>query len=279
VADCQRPGISKQTAQRKKDKLKTDMRIKHTLAALSVAALTMAGTGFAAEGQEDKWQFGATIPLWAPQINGNVTVRGHQENVDVSFNQLKDHLDASFALGLEARTEKFGFFADVGYMKFSGGNGGLSDDLKFLIVDGGVLYRLLKTDEERPFILEATAGLRFWGTKNELTLRDSGGSIRFSGSKDRNLEDPIIGLRASKFLTRKLHLDFAGDVGGFGISDNQAELDWSVTGVVSYDFAKWFSLSAGYKALALDASKGSGSSKNGVDLIFNGVLIAAKFTF
>ena len=94
-----------------------------------------------------------------------------------------------------------------------------------------------------------------------------------------DIEDPVIGLRASKFLTRKLHLDFAGDVGGFGMSDNQAELDWSATGVVTYDFAKWFSLSAGYKALALDASKGSGSSKNGVDLIFNGLLVAAEFKF
>ena len=48
---------------------------------------------------------------------------------------------------------------------------------------------------------------------------------------------------------------------------------------MSYDFAKWFSLSAGYEALALNTTKGSGSGKNGVDLIFNGVLIFAKFTF
>ena len=31
------------------------MKIKYTLAAVSVAALTMAGTAFAAEGQDDKW--------------------------------------------------------------------------------------------------------------------------------------------------------------------------------------------------------------------------------
>ena len=255
------------------------MKIKHTLAALSVAALTMAGTGFAADGQEDQWQFGATIPLWAPQINRNVTIKGHQQNVDVSFDQLNDRLDASFALGLEARKEKFGFFVGVGYMKFSGGSGGMSDDLKFLIVDAGAFYRLLKTGEEHPFILEATAGLRYWGTKNDFSLRGPGGIVDFNGSTDRDLADPMIGLRGSKFLTTKLHLDFAGDVGGFGISDNQSTLDWSATGLVSYDVAKWFTLSAGYKALALDASKGGGADKNGVDLIFNGFLIAAKFTF
>ena len=74
---------------------------------------------------ESPWRFGVTVPLWAPQINGNVTIKGHQQNVDVSFDQLKDHLDAAFSLALEARTEKFGFYADVGYMKFSGGKRGL----------------------------------------------------------------------------------------------------------------------------------------------------------
>jgi hypothetical protein len=49
--------------------------------------------------------------------------------------------------------------------------------------------------------------------------------------------------------------------------------------VATYDFTKWFSLSDGYQAVALDESQGSGASRNGVNLIFNGALIAAKFTF
>jgi hypothetical protein len=254
------------------------MKTKHTLTALSVAALTMAGTGFAAYGQEEPWRFGVTIPAWAPKIDGNVTVGGNQRDVNVSFSDLKDHLDASFSLGLEARKDKLGFYAGVGYMKFSGG-GSVNDELKLWIVDAGVSYQLIKTADEHPFILEGTLGLRYWGTKNELTLRDSGGNLLFNGSNDRDLVDPMIGLRGSKYLTSKLHLDFAGDVGGFGFSDSQSTLDWSAAGLVSYDFCKWFTLSGGYKALALDASKGSGANKNGVDLIFNGFLITAKFKF
>jgi hypothetical protein len=261
------------------NKPKIKMKTKSTLVALSVTALMMAGTGFAAEEQPDPWRFGVTIPLWAPQINGNATVKGRQEDVDISFDELKDHLDASFSIALEARKEKFGFFGDVGYMKFSAGDHGVNDELKFLIADAGGFYRLLKMGEEHPFILEGTLGVRYWWTHNELTVKDSGGVVLFNGDKDRDLIDPMIGLRASQFLTRKLHLDFQGDIGGFGISDNQADLDWSATGLVSYDFCKWFSLSGGYKALALDASNGKGANKNGVDLIFSGFLIAAKFKF
>ena len=49
--------------------------------------------------------------------------------------------------------------------------------------------------------------------------------------------------------------------------------------MLTYDFAKWFSLSAGYRALAIDEAEGSGASKNEVNFIFNGVLIVAQFNF
>jgi hypothetical protein len=261
------------------------MNIKPALVVLSAALSTTAVTGFAADGQqEEPWQFGVTVPLWAPQIDGNATIKGVQRDVNISFDQLKDHLDASFALGLEARKGKFGIFGDAGYMKFSGdakSAGGAKADfgLKFVLADAGVSYLLVKTESEHPFLLEGTLGLRYWYTDTSLVIKDSGGNVLLNGSNYRNLEDPMIGLRGSQFFTSKFHLDFAGDIGGFGISDSQATLDWSATGMVTYDFVKWFSLSAGYKAVGLDASKGSGANKNGVNLIFNGALIAAKFKF
>jgi len=247
------------------------------LAALGVAALAVAGAGFTAQAQDDQWQFGVTVPLWAPQIDGNATLMGHQQNVHVSFSELKDHLDASFALGLEARKGKFGLYGDFGYMKFSasGNVEGIPVDsqLKFVLANAGVSYQLIKTGSEHPFILEGTLGLRYWYTATEF----SAGGLSYG--KERSLEDPMVGLRGSQYLTQKFHLDFAGDIGGFAISDNQSTLDWSATGLVTYDFAKWFSLSGGYKALALNASTGSGAGKNGVDLVFNGFVIAAKFKF
>ncbi len=250
-----------------------------TAVALAAAALPAR----AAEPADDKWRFGVTVPLWAAGIDGDATVRGRTEDVDISFDQLKDHLDASFALGLEARKGRFGIYGGVGYMKFSAdsspADGHVSSDLKFLIADGGVSYLLLKKGEKHPFLLEATAGVRFWYADFDLKVKDRTGAVLLDDSVTQDLVDPMIGLRASQFLTSKLHLDFAGDIGGFGISDNQADLDWSATGMVTYDFAKWFSLSAGYKAVGLDVSRGSGSSEKGINIIMNGALIAAKFQF
>lgn len=234
---------------------------------------------------DDSWQFGVTIPVWLPQINGNSTVRGVRRDVDISYNTLKDHLDASFALGLEAHKGKFGIYGGVGYMKFSGdvkdsAGAKANFGLDFVLADAGISYVLVKTESEHPFVLQSTLGLRYWYTRTTLSIKDAGGNVIMNGSNYRNLEDPMVGLRGSQYFTKKFHLDFAGDIGGFGIADrNMAKLDWSATGLLTYDFVKWLSVSAGYKAIGLDASQGSGANKNGVNLIFNGALITATIKF
>ncbi|MCX6926119.1 MAG: hypothetical protein NT154_23360, partial [Verrucomicrobia bacterium] len=116
-------------------------------------------------------------------------------------------------------------------------------------------------------------------TESDLTLSGPVGIIGpKSGSNRENVVDPVFGIRGSQYLTSKLHLDFSADGGGFNLN-RDTDWTWSATGLVTYDFAKWFSLSGGYKALALNESSGSGSSQRGVDLIFNGALLVAKFTF
>ena len=231
--------------------------------------------------QDDSWKFGVTVPLWAPQIDGNVTVLGHQEDVNIPFSELRDHLDASFSLALNAQKGKFGTFGNVGYMKFSGGfndklGGNFSADLKFVVANGGVSYLLVQTGEEHPFTLAGTAGLRYWYASTDIDHHDRSGNRDFHGYANWDVFDPVIGLRASQYITQKLHLDVAGDGGGFDIN-NDTDWTWSASGMLAYDFCKYFSASAGYQAVALDESKGSGASKKGLNLIFNGV--AANLTF
>ncbi len=230
----------------------------------------------------DAWRFGVTVPLWAPQINGSATLMGRHSDVNVNFSQLQDHLDASFSLALNAQKGRFGMFGNVGYMKFSGGFGdelgGHTDwELKFLVANAGASYLLVKTENEHPFILTGTAGVRFWYTSTDLGHHDSENTRDFHGYHNENIFDPVLGLRASQFITRKLHLDVAADGGGFNLS-HETDWTWSASGMLTYDFCKNFSLSAGYQALALNESTG-GNSANGVNLIFSGVAGALTFKF
>ena len=234
----------------------------------------------------DGWNFAATLPLWAVAVNGDAHVRGQKANVDVNNAELRDHLDCSVGLALQAQKGRFGLFGNFGYMKFSGGlaepRGGQADaSLKFLMANAGVSYQLARLGEEHPFVLNATAGLRYWYAATELSYHDASDTLLFQGGNNYDVIDPVLGLRATQYLTSKLHLDVSGDGGGFNLN-HSTDWTWSVAGMASYDFTRWFTLSAGYQAVALDESTGSGTGKNGtkgVDLIFSGFAAALTFKF
>jgi hypothetical protein len=233
---------------------------------------------------EDAWRFGLTAPLWAPQIDGNATVRGHQENVNISFNTLKDHLNSIFALALEAHKGKFSIYGDVGYMRFSASTTGPDGHvtawagLKFLYSDLAAGYQLVNVGQDQRFVLDGTVGVRYWYASTPVTFNDEHGNNLFSGSQTWNLADLVIGFRGSQYFTPKFHLDFQGDGGGFDISHG-TDWTWAASAALSYDFAKWFTLSAGYQALALDESENKANGANGVNFIFNGAIVELNFRF
>jgi hypothetical protein len=233
---------------------------------------------------DDDWRFGITAPLWAPQIDGNATVRGHRENVNINFNTLRQHLDTVFTMALEAHKDKFSIYGDVGYMKFSADSfypdGHINSwvGLKFLYSDLAAGYQLIKTESDHPFLLEGTVGARYWYSSSPLTISDEHGNTLFAGSKTWDWVDPVLGFRGSQYFTQKLHLDFQGDGGGFNLN-HDTDWTWAANATLSYDFVKWFTLSAGYEALALDQSENKANGANGVNFIFHGVLVEANFRF
>jgi hypothetical protein len=233
---------------------------------------------------DDDWKFGLTAPLWFPQIDGNATLRGKQHNVNITYNTLREHLDTVFALALEAHKDKYSIYGDVGYMKFSAGatgpNGYASSSLglKFLYSDLAGGYQLIKTESDHPFILEGTVGVRYWYASIPISFSDPFGNTRQAYANTWNVVDPVLGFRGSQYFTRKLHLDFQGDGGGFDLN-HSSDWTWAATGELSYDFTKWFTLSAGYQALALDESENKANGANGVNFIFHGALVELNFRF
>ena len=235
----------------------------------------------------DAWKFEVALPLWASGISGNATMFGRQENVNVSFNTLREHLDCALSLAAAAQKGKFGVFGDVGYMKFSASSTKTvgpdqvkaSLGLKFLMANAGVAYELVKTDSEHPFLLAGTAGVRYWYTDTRIALSAPGGPAVVEHSGTQNVIDPVLGFKGTQYLTQKLHLDFAGDGGGFNLN-HSTDWTWAAEGALAYDFTRHFTLAGGYKAVALDESNGgTGTNKKGVDVIFSGVTIDLTFKF
>jgi hypothetical protein len=235
----------------------------------------------------DAWKFEVGLPLWAPGISGNATVFGRQENVNVSFNTLREHLDTSLGIALAAQKGKFGLFGDVGYMKFSASSTKTvgpdqvkaSLGLKFLMANAGASYQLVKTESEHPFLLDGIVGLRYWYTDTRIALSAPGGPAVVEHSGVQDVYDPVLGFKGSQYLTQKLHLDFAGDGGGFNLN-HSTDWTWNAQAALAYDFTKCVTLAAGYQATALDESNGgTGTNNKGVDVIFSGVTVDLTFKF
>ena len=232
---------------------------------------------------EDGWNFALGVPGWFAGINGNATIRGNARDVNVDFNQIKEHLQSAFGLDFAAQKGKWGFMADATYLKLTASSSGpegfttADASLKFFVGDALVAYQLIKTDGEQPTVLNAVAGLRYWQVGTAMAIRDSQGQ-QVGGSAYYNVPDPIIGFRGSQSLTGKLHLDAQLDGGGFCIN-NRTDWTWGAEATLAYDFTHWFTLAAGYQALALDESKDGSHPATEVNLILNGVLVEATFKF
>jgi len=229
------------------------------------------------------WNFALGVPVWFAGINGNATIRGNQRDVNVNFDQIWNHLQSSYALDFTAQKGKWGFIANATYMRLtatpSGQEGFITSDasLDFFVGDADVTYQLIKTDGEHATTLNAVAGLRYWYVGSSIAVRDQHGN-QVGGSAYFNVPDPIIGIRGSQYLTEKLHFDLQLDGGGFNIN-NSTDWTWAAAGSLAYDFTKWFTLSAGYQALAIDESTGSGDQKKGANLILNGAVVDLTFKF
>jgi hypothetical protein len=230
---------------------------------------------------KDAWHM-SVVPLgWLAGVSGNVTVHGHQANTDVSFDEILDHLKGIAMLDLELSKGKFGFYAQPNWIKLEAdGNTGplrTKDEMQIWIVDAAGFYQLGKWGQEKPVTLQALAGVRYWNIGNELTESGLFRMTHFNGSSTLSLIDPIIGLRAQIYLTRKLSLRLHGDIGGFGISEDSSNFSWQAMGMFGYDFSRHFSFGIGYRALSVDKHKGGGSDLEGAHIILHGAILAFDF--
>jgi hypothetical protein len=224
----------------------------------------------------DPWRIGFDIIGWGPSVSGNIGVAGHQSGVNVSLDTLLGDLKGIAMLGFELRKEKYGFYAQPNWISLqaSGNVGPLNatDDLQLWVVDAAGFFQLGKWGQEKPVTLDALVGVRYWNVSDGLTLTGPGGVIHHHHSDSTYLIDPLIGLRAKMYFTRKFSLSLHGDVGGFGVSDQSSQLTWQAIGTFGYDFNRHYTLDLGYRALSTDQPDGKS-----LDLLLHGAFLALNF--
>ena len=185
-----------------------------------------------AQGRSDRaWKNEVFIYGVAAGISGDASYGPISGDVDVSFGDVLDNLQAGFMGAYRGSNERFSIVADVIFLGL-----GKSDeqglirraDLDELIVDFTAGYRFSP-------VVEVFGGLRVADLSTKVGFGDP---LRFEVEGSDTFYDPIFGARARTSLSRneKWWLQAQGDIGGFGVSMN---LTWQVMAHVGFAPTDW----------------------------------------
>ena len=274
------------------------MRREKILVVLVIVALMLAALApaLAAEEKpaESAWEFHVAPYLWAIAMNGNVTVKGFEADVNMSFSDIWDQLNFALMLAYEARKGNWGLWGDTIYANLQDNN--VSGPLGLTDIDPtvnvfwqglGGFYRLGTWDladapgKKRPSVtVDAYAGARY--TYLDLKLDFDGA---FQGrvndvSDNKSWVEPLVGVRTIWDLSERWTITAAGDIGGVAFGSDFA---WDAFGLIGYRFNLFGEnnarVLAGYRALSQDYTDGSGRNKFKWDITMHGPILGLDIGF
>jgi hypothetical protein len=208
------------------------------------------------EGQKD-WNFQLSpycIRLWT--VDADLSVANRTVDVKVDLTDLTDQLNAAFVANFQGYyKQKWGFFFDYNYVKFSEGGiqGPISVDVDFRmeLVELDGLYRI----ELAPgHSLDLKAGARY--VKLDPTVKVSLINTR-EFDNDQDWVDPAFGVRWVWQFADRWALNVLGDIGGFSTG---SEFTWQGAATIDYKSFEDVSFGGGYRAIYVDYEDGTANT-------------------
>jgi hypothetical protein len=217
-------------------------------------------------------------------MEGPVTIRNNTRDLDVSFDELFDHLQGSFGTSLTASKGRVGGFFNLSYLKIgqdsivSATFEPVNFSINWLTVELGGNYAVVAKPE---VVLSLLGGVRYTRLNSEVVTTDDEALI--AEGDGVNWTDPFIGANVVKPIGEKFSLSLKGDVGGFGISESTSKLTYTVSPAVSYRFPisggrRNLVLSGGYRFTHIDF-EGEGPDVFQMDVDMHGPLLGLTLVF
>ena len=270
------------------------MRFAWLLCLLPVLASPASAEGEADAAAAPGWQFSLAPYLWGTSIEGTLEADQVSADVDVSFSDILDALDAGVLGGFEARRGKMSLVSNLIYLKlstdadkpagpglgaFAPGSLDVDVDAQTLIVEGRGTWEVLSVPlfqegDERRLALDLGPAFRVMWLDQEidLELRPGVPLGPFSRSADDSTDwiDLLAAARVRAQLTEKLALVVNGDYGGFDLGSS-SHRTWSLGGLFAYRLGEHWDLALGWRTLELE--------RDAVDIELSGPLLGAIYRF
>mgnify|MGYP001555692842 FL=1 len=240
-------------------------------AIVAVLGVLMNQNIFASDSEE--WNFEITPYFLAAGLDGKIGLQDATTDVDMSFSDIWDQLDAGFMGMFSARKGRWTLGFEAVYFKLSGVgstsvsrdgwltsldvNGALELTSEMSIYSGTVAYRVLEDKTQ----LDVLGALRYTDLEAELevsidgaftgvfTTRPFSGARKAKGSK--SWTDAVVGLRVIQPVSDEVDLVGYVDVGG---SDDSTT--WQAIAGVNWEFKEDYTAKFGYRVLDWDYDDG-----------------------
>lgn len=224
-------------------------------------------------------------------IDGDVGFRGVEADVDVSFSDILDNLDAGFMGFAEHRRGPWSFIVDLAYLDVSEtggtsvsgpvglGQGTVTAEVEFqqTLLEGFVGYRALDFGlEDGRISVDALAGARY--NKLKVELSDEVSVFGLTEARDREGDeewvDGVFGIRAEYRADANWSLSGWAD---YGIGDDSHS--YQLMSFVHYHFDNGVAIGGGYRFYHMQYETGSGSSRVEFDLDYSGPMLGLAYRF
>jgi hypothetical protein len=200
----------------------------------------------------DAWRFDLSPYVWFIGLDGDVAVSSHAPpaHVSATFSQLLGDLKFAFMLQGEARHDRFVAIGDLIYTDVQTSTHVGVRDPEFLnvrLTNKQLITTLLagyRVMDHGDSALDLLAGGRVQSLDDRLDLEGSVRKVTASGSL--TWVDPVVAARLRGPLAPHWSYTVYGDVGG------ASGLTWQVLGLVSYRASPRWTVSGGWRHLAID---------------------------
>jgi hypothetical protein len=240
--------------------------LSRVLASVLCAGALLTATQAAA--QDAEWEYRVTLYMLGAAQSGTTTIRGIEQDIDLSFSDIWGNLEFGGMLHFRAHNERWLAQADAIYMQLRSevDRPPLTADFDQTAIEliGG--YRASQE-------IELLFGMRFNRIGGGI-VGNVAGRLDVDGSED--WIDPLVGAAWTRQLGQRWMLRLRGDIGGFGVGSDFA---WQALGLVGWDFADRWSLLLGYRHLAMDYATGSGRDLFAYDVATSGPQVGVSFRF
>jgi hypothetical protein len=206
---------------------------------------------------ESGWHWRVGLDAWVQALNGDVTVKGRNVDVDFGMDDTLSNLDFAAMGVVEVGCGRWSFVADLNYAEISGDTsfkGAVVDidadlELDQFIGNFVVAYNVMENESTR---FDVYGGVRVNYLSMDL-------DVDFARIPDRHRSgsetwvDPIIGVRLQQELSDKFFFRAAGDIGGFGAA---SDLTWQALAMFGYRINDRADVVLGYRGIGTDYESG-----------------------